>query len=78
MMIEDHGLEYFCSNIKYIREREGLSQKEMAKALGIGVKSLVKLERGELPPRLDCMVVYYVHRNFGVKPAELFGALICK
>ncbi len=50
-MQEDRGLEYMCENIKEIRLRNGLTKKEMAKLLGIGVKALTQIEGGNLPPR---------------------------
>ncbi len=73
-MIEDRGIENFCANIKNLRIEKNLTKKEMAKLLGIGVHSLLMIEGGNLPPRLDCMVLYHIHQHFGIKPAELFRA----
>jgi transcriptional regulator with XRE-family HTH domain len=39
----------FCENVRYLRKKNGLSKKEMAKKLGIGVKSLELIETGSLP-----------------------------
>lgn len=74
-MLEDRGLEYFCENIKNLRAEKRLSKKEMARLLGIGVRSLSMIEDGKLPSRLDCRVLYRIHRQFGIKPAELFRLL---
>ena len=47
----------FCINVRSLRLLHKLSQKEMAQALGIGVKNLRKLEAGEIPPRLGTAVL---------------------
>ena len=75
-MVEDRGLEYFCENIKNLRAEKGLSKKEMAKILGIGVGSLTQLEAGKLPPRLDCGVLERIHKHFGIIPAALFRSVL--
>lgn len=75
-MQNDRGLEYFCSNVRLLREREGLSKRKMAKLLGVGVKTLTMIENGTFPPRLDCRVLFRIHRQFGIKPAELFKSVI--
>ena len=49
-MENNKEIEYFCHNIAFLRKSHGLSKKEMAKILGIGIWSLNKIERGELPP----------------------------
>lgn len=51
-----------------LRKAHGLSKKEMAKRLEIGVASLNKLERGEIPPRLNVRFVWCVYDRFGVRP----------
>ena len=42
-------VDIFCSNVRYLRASNGLTQKEMAKIMGISVGSLRKIERGILP-----------------------------
>mgnify|MGYP003305338862 CR=1 FL=1 len=58
-------------NIAWLRKYHGLSKKEMAKRLDIGLWSLNKIEKGELPPRLHCDIIFAVHRNFGTPCADL-------
>ena len=55
-----------------LRKAHGLSKKEMAKRLEIGVAHLSKWERGEIPPRLNVPFVWCVQDCFGVRPGELF------
>ena len=59
-------------NINKLRKTNNLSQKEMAKELKIGVKTLSKIERGILPPRLSASVLIDIYFHFGVRPSELF------
>ena len=59
--------EFFCENLKYLRNINRLSKKEMAGRIKIGVKSLSKIEKGELPPRLMVDVLFELERSFGVE-----------
>ena len=71
-MERDEDIQVFLRNITLLRKSRGLSKKEMAKKLRIGVWSLNKIERGELPPRLGADVFLAVYRNFGIYPSALF------
>jgi len=62
----------FCSNIRALREREGLSKAAMAKRLHISVRTLTCLERGELPPRLDCCIIFAICDEFDISISDLF------
>lgn len=61
------SIEILSKNVKYLRKSRGITQKEMAKILGIGVGSLSKLEKGKLPPRLCVDVLFIMERAFGIK-----------
>ncbi len=61
-------------NIKWLRLRHGLTEEQMAEILGIGVGSLRKIEKGELPPRLSVNIVFEVQNYFALKPKDLFCA----
>ena len=62
----------FCQNIKKLREREKLSKKDMAKRIGIGVKSLTMLENSILPKRLTCEIVFKIQDEFNIHPKNIF------
>ena len=62
----------FSQQIKLIRTENKLTQKEMAKKLRISVSTLSKIERGILPPRLSCSILFQIYNQFGVHPGELF------
>ena len=64
-------LEMLCKNVRNLRKHYHLSQKEMAGRLHIGIESLKKLERGEVPPRLGINVLLYIYRHFGVTPNKI-------
>lgn len=63
----------FLNNISWLRKHCGLSKKEMAKRLQIGIWTLNKIERGELPPRLSCDIVFSVYKNFGIRFSDLLS-----
>ena len=66
-------IDIFLYNLVWLRKHHSLSKKEMAKRLGIGLWSLNKIERGELPPRLCCDIIFAVHKNFGIPCADLLS-----
>ena len=61
----------FCQNIGVLREWNGLSQKEMAKILGIGVVSLAKMEQGIIPPRGGIEVIFRLSQYFKIELHKL-------
>ena len=63
----------FAEHVKRIRKEAGLSQREMAVILGIGIPTLSKIERGILPSRLSCSVLFRIHQHFGIHPKNLFA-----
>lgn len=67
--------EIFMFNVKWLREKHGLSKKEMAKILGISVGTLNKIEKSELPPRLSVDIVFNIYQHFGIHPKNQFVKL---
>lgn len=63
--------ENFLSNIVWIRKYYGISKKNMAKLLKIGVSDIICMENGKLPPELSAEIIFNVHKCFGVAPADL-------
>lgn len=66
-MTHDEAVENFCKNVKLLREREGLTKKEMAKICGIGIASLEKLERGIMPKRLSVGILFALAQYCGIE-----------
>ena len=63
--------EIILSNFVWLRKKTGLSKKEMAGILQIGIGSLNKIERGVLPPRMSLDVLTHVEEHFGI-PLRVF------
>lgn len=72
MMKNIENFHVFSQRIKFIRTENKLTQREMAKKLRISVSTLSKIERGVLPPRLSCSILFQIYKQFGVHPKELF------
>ncbi len=69
---ENHDqLLILCDNIRLLRERAGLTQKEMAKRLGVSIRSISMLEKGSVPKRLSCEVIFRLALEFEASPTDL-------
>ena len=60
-----------CDNVRFLRKREGLSQKEMAKRLKVSVRSISMIEKGIIPDRLSCEIIFNIYFEFGISPNDL-------
>ncbi|MBQ9963765.1 MAG: helix-turn-helix transcriptional regulator, partial [Clostridia bacterium] len=65
------ALTILSHNMKHIREQYAFSKRDMARLLGIGIGSLNKLEKGELPPRLGVEILFNIQHYFGISPQIL-------
>ena len=61
----------FCANMLQLRQRLGLSKKEMAACLKISLYSLNRLEAGEIPPRVTVELLWELWDRFGVSPGAM-------
>ena len=68
-------LEVFCKNVYFLRKKNGLTQREMAKLLNISVYSLGRIEKGIVPENLGCEMLFHLTVKFHVKMKELFEPL---
>ena len=66
-------LEILTHNLLWIRRHYGYSRKKMVGILNIGVGSLSKLERGEIPPRLRVDFLFAVYDHFRIPPSVLLS-----
>ena len=71
-MHKNQEIIVFCKNVKMLKERNGLTNMEMAKIMGIGSASLTKIESGILPPGVSTSIIFELCKRFNVKPCELF------
>ena len=71
-MAIDKEIQILLQNIKYLRETNGLSKKEMSRVLGISVLTLNKMEQGIMPPSVGVDIVFRLSEKFNIKPCDLF------
>lgn len=71
-------IQNLMSNLVWLRKTAGLTKKQMADVLGIGVGSLNKIEKGIYPPRLKVDVLFAVWYRFGIYPGELLTVMLDK
>lgn len=69
----DKEIENFLHNVKWLRKHYGLSKKRMAELLKISIKTLNKIENGELPPKLSSNILLNIYYYFGIRPNEQVG-----
>lgn len=72
----DKQLPVLCENLHHLRTKHGLSKAEMAHILGIGMKTLNSLERGQSSPRLGSSVLYNASVYFNIKTDDLLHSRI--
>ena len=68
-------IENFCKNMRNLRESNKLSKKEMAHKLKVSVTTISKIEKGTIPPRLSCNILFRIHDEFGIMPGILLDRL---
>lgn len=55
-----------------MREKLGVSMKEIAGILEITVEQLEAMERGVLLPEVDVGILYCIYDKFGIWPSQMF------
>lgn len=70
----DNIMKILSHNILYLRTKNHITKKEMAKILGIGIITLNKIEQGFLPPRLSVEILFRIRDYFGVPLSLLVSA----
>lgn len=68
----DDQFSNLIHNVITLRQRNGLSLREMAAILHITPYMLRKLERGEISSRLYIDFLFYLRAHFGVSFYDLF------
>ncbi len=69
----DQEISAFCENVKKLRSKNGLTQDEMSKMLGISLEELSELEVGIIPKKLDVSLLFKIYDVFGIHPKEMFA-----
>lgn len=56
-------------HIRAVRKERGVSQRELARALGVAQSTLSRMERGERRVSVDRLIA--IARALGVRPADM-------
>ncbi|MBQ5672542.1 MAG: helix-turn-helix transcriptional regulator [Oscillospiraceae bacterium] len=67
-----------ANNLTYLRKENGISKQELADIMGVGLWTVTKLERGELPPRMKVEALFRIQHRFGVSVHRLLGESLSK
>ena len=62
------------ANIQYLRAHNRLTKTEMARIMGVGLRTLSMLENGEMPKKLKCTALLRLARHFHLPVGELLTA----
>ena len=65
-------LRSFMENLVWLRRQQGFSKVRMAKLLGIGTKTINRIESGEFPSGLSVKVILRASRVFHIAAKDLF------
>lgn len=71
-MSKKADVKIFCNNIKYLRKKYNFSKTQMAKKLGVTIKTLTVIENGTIPTKMSCKVLENIHINFDIPPTGIF------
>jgi len=58
------------NHLRELREAKGLTQEELAKALGVTRQTIIAIEKGKYDPSLK--LAFKIARFFGVKIEDIF------
>lgn len=62
--------QILADNLYAIRKKYGLSRSKTARLLHIGAGNLDALEAGNLPERLIHKFLFYIEKEFGIRPYD--------
>lgn len=74
--IEPNELDNLIHNINRLRIHNKLSKKKMADIMGVSLKTINKIEKGEFPQRLGANNIYNICVYFKMSASELFEKTI--
>ena len=66
----------FCCNIRYLRKKYALSQRQMAQKLKVSVGYVRMLERGQIPQRMGIATIWDAHMAFGIPIKDILEGLL--
>lgn len=66
-------LENITHNIAWLRKKNNITKKQMAILLGMSVRSLSKIEKGESSRKLNLNTIFDIICLFNISADELFN-----
>lgn len=64
-------IENFTYNVTYLRKKHKISKKTMSQILGISIYNINKIEKGILPPRLNCDLIFEIQNKFNINATDV-------
>lgn len=61
----------FCQNLRHLRQVHTMTQKEMARILGVSVTTYGKIERGDPHIRIHCAMLSRVCIHFQISADDI-------
>ena len=71
----EKDLVVFCRNIACLKMHYGLTNRELASIMHVGIGTVRRLLRGEVPPRVSAAIIMYLSCHFSIPPSRLFSPL---
>ena len=63
----------FCKNIKALRRKYGLTEKQMARILKLSEEAMDALERGEITSEVDSGTLFLIYGYYGILPSQMMS-----
>lgn len=65
--------ENFCRNLKALRRKYGLSERQMARILKLSDEAIAALAQGEIPAEVDIGTLLLIYGYYGITPSQMLG-----
>ena len=75
-MQNDHMVTLLCKNIRYLRKKNHLTQKEMAEIVGTSISSIRRIEQGTNIPRIHSGMLYRLCVHFNISADAMLNILL--
>ena len=69
--MEQNNVANVAVRIRAARQGRGISQRELARAVGVAQSTLSRIERGERRVSVDRLIA--IARALGVRPSDMMG-----
>lgn len=63
----------FCRNLKALRRKYGLNEKQMGRILKLSDETMEALSRGEVTEEVDTGTLHLIYGYYGITPNQMLG-----